>query len=96
MLTIDIPETNARQSAEDELAQFILDKLKTNNTVCIEYYHSGCAQGSWKDGEWHGDETLHNADCPAIWSVARVFKSKGYVVNDVLKGGNISVLKISK
>lgn len=96
MLTTEIPEVNARKSAEDELAQFILDKLQDHDTVCIEYYHGGCAQGSWKDGEWHGDETLHKADCPAIWSVARAFKSKGYIVNDTLKGGNVSVLKISK
>ena len=51
MLTTEIPEVNARKSAEDELAQFILNKLKGNDTACIEYYHGGCAQGSWKDGE---------------------------------------------
>lgn len=28
MLTTEIPEVNARKSAEDELAQFILNKLK--------------------------------------------------------------------
>lgn len=36
MLTTEIPEVNSRKSAEDELAQFILDKLKTQNEVCIE------------------------------------------------------------
>ena len=46
MLTTEIPEVNSRKSAEDELAQFILDKLKTQNEVCIEYYHAGCAEGS--------------------------------------------------
>ena len=45
MLTTEIPEVNSRKSAEDELAQFILDKLKTQNEVCIEYYHAGCAKG---------------------------------------------------
>lgn len=96
MLTINIPETTARQSAEDELALFILDKLKDNDIVCIKYYHSGCAQGSWKDGEWHGDETLHKSDCKAIWNVSREFARKGYIVNDTIKSGNVSVLKISK
>jgi len=96
MLTIDIPETTARQSTEDELAQFILNKLQDNDTACITYYHAGCERGSWKDGEWHGDDTLHKCDCRTIWSVARVFRSKGYIVNDTLKGYNESVLKISK
>lgn len=96
MLTTNIPEVNARKSAEDELAQFILDKLKDSDTVCIEYYHGGCAQGSWKDGAWHGDEILHKSDCKAIWSVSREFIRKGYIVNDTLKSGNVSVLKISK
>lgn len=96
MLTIDIPEANARMSAEDELAQFVLDRLQNSNEACIEYYHAGRAQGSWKDGEWHGDETLHKSDCHAIWKVANVFRKKGYIVNDIFKGGNVSVLKISK
>lgn len=96
MLTTEIPEVNARKSAEDELAQFILNKLKGNDTACIEYYHGGCAQGSWKDGEWHGDDTLHKSDRPAIWSVSREFARKGYIVNDTIKSGNVSVLKISK
>lgn len=96
MVTIDIPEVNTRMSAEDELAQFILDKLQDHDTVCIEYYHGGCAQGSWKDGEWHGDKTLHKSDCRAIWSVSREFTRKGYIVNDTIKSGNVSVLKISK
>lgn len=96
MLTIDIPETIARQSAEDELALFIIDKLRNRDTVCIEYYHSGCAQGNWKDGEWHGDETLHKSDCKIIWNVSREFARKGYIVNDTIRGANVSVLKISK
>lgn len=96
MLTIDIPETNARKSAEDELAQFILDKLKDSKDVCIEYYHSGCEQGSWKDGKWHGDKTLHKADCKIIWSVARAFRNQGYIVNDTMVGYNVSRLIIIK
>lgn len=96
MLTTNIPKVNARKSAEDELVQFILDKLKDNNTVCIEYYHAGCEQGCWKDGEWHGDEILHKSDCKAIWDVSKVFAKQGYIVNDTFKGGNVSVLKISK
>lgn len=96
MLTTEIPEVNSRKSAEDELAQFILDKLKTQNEVCIEYYHAGCAKGNWKDGTWHGDETLHKADSSAIYNVENAFKNKGYIVNDSIRGMNVSVLKISK
>ena len=96
MLTIDIPKVNTRKSAEDELAQFILDKLKNQDEVLIEYYHAGCAKGSWKDGRWHGDETLHKADSSVIYSVQNAFKSKGYIVNDSIRGMNVSVLKISK
>ena len=96
MLTTEIPEVNTRKSAEDELAQFILDKLKTQNEVRIEYYHSGCAQGNWKDGEWHGDETLHQADSSAIYNVEKAFKNKGYIVNDHVRGMNVSIIKISK
>lgn len=95
MLTIDIPRVNARKSAEDELAQFILDKLKTQNEVCIEYYHAGCAKGNWKDGTWHGDETLHKADVSAIYDVINALKNKGYLVSDSIRGMNVSVLKIS-
>lgn len=96
MLTIEIPQVNARKSAEDELAQFILDKLKIQNEVCIEYYHGGCAIGKWKDGTWHGDETLHNADTSAIYNVEKAFESKGYIVNDSIRGMNVRILKISK
>ena len=96
MLTIDIPTVNAQHSAEDELAQFILDKLKEHDTIRIEYYHAGCKKGSWKDGEWHGDKTLHKSDCHTIWNVSKVFAKKGYIVNDTFCGGNVSELKISK
>lgn len=96
MLTIDIPKVNARKSAEDELTQFILDKLKIQNEVCIGYYYAGCAQGSWKDGTWHGDETLHNSDCSIIRAVGKAFQDKGYIVNDRMGGGNMCVLKILK
>lgn len=96
MLTIDIPKVNARMSAEDELARFILDKFENSDTVRIQYYHAGCEQGNWKDGEWHGDDTSHKADCKAIWSVAKAFAKQGYIVNDILVGNNLCKLKISK
>lgn len=47
MLTTKIPKVNARKSAEDELAQFILDKLKDNDEVHVSYYDLGVHQGSW-------------------------------------------------
>lgn len=96
MLTIEIPEVNARMSAEDELAQFILSELQNNNEAIIEYYHDGCAIGNWHDGKWRGDKTQHQSDCHVIREVAAMFRKKGYIVNDALQGGNISVLKISK
>lgn len=96
MLTIDIPVVNARKSAEDELAHFILDRLKDRNEVCVKYYHSGCARGSWKDGEWQGDETIHKADYSVIATVAEAFKNQGYIVNDTMYGNNLSELRISK
>ena len=96
MLTTEIPEVNARKSAEDELAQFILDKMKTQNEVCIEYYHAGCAKGSWKDGTWHGDETLHKADSSAIYNFQTALNKNGFILHDSIRGMNVSVFKISK
>lgn len=82
MLTTKIPKVNARKSAEDELAQFILDKLKDNDEVHVSYYDLGVHQGSWWYGEFNDTKILHKADIPAIRNVLKAFRGKGYIVND--------------
>lgn len=80
----------------DYTYEHLLPALFNDKDICIDYYHAGCAKGSWKDGAWHGDETLHKADSSAIYNVENAFKNKGYIVNDSIRGMNVSVLKISK
>lgn len=96
MLTTNIPEVNARKSAEDELAQFILDKLKDNDEVRISYYDLGVYKGSWWHGESHSTKTLHKADIPAICKVLKAFRCKGYIINDVSVDIAICTFTISK
>lgn len=89
MITIDIPEVSAKKSAEDELVSYILDQLKESNCARFEYYHGGCAQGSWG-----GDN--HVASVEIIREVLREFRRKGYVVNDRYGSGNVSTVRIFK
>ena len=97
ILTIKIPKVNARKSAEDELAQFILDKLKDNDEVHISYYDLGVHTGSWWYGEFNDTKILHKANIPAIRNVLKTFSSKGYIVNDnICTDIGISTFEISK
>lgn len=92
MLTIEIPEVNTRKNAEDELARAILRALeKDGKCARVEYYHRGTGTGNWSCGGINGHSSVE-----IIYSVARAFKDRGYVVNDKTYSGNFSDLFISK
>lgn len=38
MLTIDIPKVNAQESAENELAQYILDEIEAKTVAYFKYF----------------------------------------------------------
>lgn len=78
MLTIQIPESTARVSAEDELAKYILDWLKEHKTMYLHYFHHGPKLGNWEKCE--GREQCY-AGVDAIENVIRAFRNKGHVVS---------------
>ena len=44
---IEIPKSNAREQQENELASWVLEKLKTRNEVQILQRTEGCCAGNW-------------------------------------------------
>lgn len=77
MLTIDIPEVNARKSAEDEIAEAILAELERDGKYAyLDYYYCGGAQGNWYCRAKKG-----HASVEIIRSVAQEFNRRGYIVN---------------
>lgn len=86
MLTIDIPESNVRQSAEDKLAKYILDKLKEKGECQFLFYYSGINRYPVNAGDWceGSKETpgmkIHVSSIDAVNNVLTAFKKKGYIV----------------
>ncbi len=81
MLTIQIPESTARISAEDELAKYILNWLKEHESMYLYYFHRGAEVGKWEKCE--GKNRRCYAGVDAIKNVIRAFRNKGYIVDNV-------------
>lgn len=96
MITTNIPESNARKSAEDELVEFILSRLACEDKMRFSYFICGCAMGTWVGyvKPDHNDE--HHASVSVIHTVLRAFRNKGYLVNDRPTSGNINNVEIRK
>lgn len=86
MLTINIPDSDVQKSAEDELAQYILDNLKKSGKCQFIYYYSGTNRypvnvGDWCEGsEEFCDMKIHVSSTDAIHNVLSAFKKHGYIV----------------
>lgn len=92
MLTIKIPEVNAAKSAEDRLAQFILDGLESSKYgyMSFDYYHSGCAIGQCCD------TSVGYTSLDVIDSVLCAFRKAGYLVDVHHYGNNLATVAIRK
>lgn len=104
MITIDIPECTARESAEDELVEYILNRLSTNGEARFQYYtsdqnHSTTTVGDWKEIEEKWDSykgKVHKSSLDAVKSVIRAFQHKGYLVKDMFTYAKFNQVTISK
>lgn len=98
MLTIEIPKTNAKESAEDKLAKYILDGLKSSSDNCFrfEYLHSGCGMGEYGKLSYYKSDKVGKATVPVIREVLAAFTEKGYMVNDYYSNNNIAFVEIRK
>lgn len=105
MLTIDIPKVNAQESAEDELAQYILDEIEAKTVAYFKYFtadqNNGTATvGDWQEstGDWYGDykEPLHESSLDVVRTVIRAFRQKGYLVKDAFTFAHYNQVTISK
>lgn len=104
MITIDIPECAARKSAEDELVEYILNRLSTNGVAYFKYYtsdqnHSTTTVGDWKEiindwNEYKGE--THKSSLDAVKSVIQAFKQKGYLVKNMFTFAHFNQVTISK
>lgn len=77
---IEIPKSNAREQQENELASWVLDKLKTRNEVQILQRTDGCCAGNWvgslPNEEWHA------SSFEAVNNVVQAFRRQGYAVTE--------------
>lgn len=96
MITTNIPESNARKSAEDELVEFILSRLACESKMRFSYFVYGCAMGDWLEAIDAKYNDRHHASVSAIKSVLQAFRNKGYLVNDRPTSGNINNVEIRK
>ena len=98
MLTIEIPKTNAKESAEDKLAKYILDGLNNSSdqSFYFEYYYSGCGMGEYGNLSYYKSDKAGKATVSVIRKVLAAFTEKGYLVNDYCSNSNIAFVKIQR
>lgn len=76
---IEIPKSNALESQENELASWVLEKLKTRNEVQILQRTEGCCAGNWCGSD--PNDKWHESCFEAVNNVVYAFREQGYVVN---------------
>ena len=77
---IEIPKSNALESQENELASWVLEKLKTRNEVQILQRTAGCCTGNWCGSA--PNDKWHKSCFEAVDNVVYAFRRQGYVVNE--------------
>lgn len=77
---IEIPKSNARESQENELASWVLEKLKIRNEVQILQRTEGCCAGNWCGSA--PNDKWHKSCFEAVDNVVYAFRRQGYVVNE--------------
>ena len=78
---IEIPKSNALEQQENELASWVLEKLKTRNEVQILQRTEGCCAGNWT-GNMSNDDKWHASSFEAVDNVVWAFRRQGYVVTE--------------
>lgn len=98
MLTIEIPRTNAKESAEDKLAKYILNGLEKSkdDSFRFDYYYSGFATGDYGVLSYYKSDIHGKATLEIIKKILSIFTEKGYLVNEHYSSGNIAFVKIQR
>ena len=78
---ITIPQSNAQEQAENELAQWILDNIKGRESVQILQRTGGCCAGNWT-GWSPSNDVWHKASFEAVDAVVRSFRKQGWQVKE--------------
>lgn len=77
---IEILKSNALESQENELAQWVLDNLKDRKEVQILQRTEGCCAGNWVGSL--PNEKWHVSSFEAVNNVVRAFRRQGYAVKE--------------
>lgn len=92
MLTVKIPKVEASKSAEDAIAEAVLQQLEEHNAAFLTYYHSGRGQGNW----YINADKKGFASLDVIYTIKKAFRDHGYIVNDKMGMNCSNTLVISK
>lgn len=98
MITIEIPESKAKESAEDRFARFVLEGLdrSENGVFRFDYYYSGCGVGKYGRLSYYVADIKGEASVRIISSVLEEFTRKGYLVDTCMNSCNIANVRIAK
>ena len=98
MITVEIPESKAKESAEDKLVRFVLEGLnKSEDGVFrFDYYYGGCGVGKYGRLSYYVTDIKGEASVRVISSVLEEFSKKGYLVDTCLNSCNIANVRIAK
>lgn len=77
---IEIPKSNAVEQQENELAAWIIEKLKDRKEVQILQRTEGCCAGNWVGSL--PNEKWHVSSFEAVYNVVRAFRRQGYAVTE--------------
>lgn len=95
MLTINIPQSNARVSEEDAFAKYILEGIVKDGEKTFFWWGSGWGD-SWEDG-YSDDVISKRVICSgkAIERVIKQFEARGYSIRhkETIAGGQCITIK---
>lgn len=78
---IEIPKSNALEQQKNELASWILEKLKIRDEVQILQRTEGCCAGNWT-GNMPNEDKWHASSFEAVNNVVSAFRRQGYAVTE--------------
>lgn len=80
---IEIPKSNALEQQENELASWVIEKLKIRDEVQILQRTEGCCAGNWT-GNMPNEDKWHASSFEAVNNVVSAFRRQGYAVSIML------------
>ena len=78
---IEIPKSNALEQQENELASWVIEKLKIRDEVQILQRTEGCCAGNWTENMPNEDK-WHVSSFEAVDNVVQAFRRQGYAVTE--------------